>query len=347
MNKRQNAYTLIELLLVIAVMSIISALAIATYRKHATNTRIETASLEIQNVLEAAMAYNVDTGSWPTANNTLSECTPNNPSADTFITDYLPNYTDDPSSNTNYQSNYGNNFCWSSANADNMGPLFWVALKIPLNDKKVALNTASRIAARLPNAIAVEDPTVSPTVPCTENSAACYVRTEVVQPAMASNQKGNKLAGMGYCDPSQSGDQPGSGDNITCTQKPRPTKNQYAIKFSCPIGKRGQVYLFPNFYKAAALPEANPPTILTVLSATTKNNESDPTENACQKEEDPTGLSNDYTCDVNITALYDHGMHSVVNPYKGTDGAIGATYMAYCVQPKTPPSPPATKTMSW
>ena len=64
-RQAQHGFTLVELLLVIAVVSIMTAIGISTYRRHFQSTRAEKVSLEIQQVLEAAMAYHTDQGQWP------------------------------------------------------------------------------------------------------------------------------------------------------------------------------------------------------------------------------------------------------------------------------------------
>ena len=303
-----RGYTLIELLLVITVISILSVLAITTYRTHLENQRSDKAALEIQNILAAALAYHVDFEQWPRANSDLSACQPED-LQDTFITTYLPNQ--------NYRSNYGDNYCWEANSTDNPGPLFWVALQAPFV-------TAHRIASQLPNAVIVENPTQSSPTPCTLQSIHCYVRTEVAQPATNNQQPDGQIAGMGYCDPKQPGEQPGSTTTITCKQGT--PADRYQIRFACPVGKEAQLYIVPNFYQSAALPQASPPTILTVLSAKTYNHDN-PMLNTCQKER---AGNSKYTCHIKITAQYDKEKYSVVNPRKGSPGMIGAFYIAYC-----------------
>lgn len=310
----QNGYTLIELLLVITVISIMSMLAIKTYHNHSETQRIDKAALEMQHILEAAIAYNVDFGQWPTANNITPACIFVN-NNDIFLTDYLPNHT--------YQSNFGNHFCWSSQQSDNKGPLFWVALKTPAQ-------IATRIAAELPNAIAVVNPNESSAHSCAKNSDACYVRAEVVQPSISNQKLKTQVVGMGYCNPNKHGKQKGSSNEIFCRQESR--ADHYTIQFGCPANNQAQVYIVPDFYQSAALPQAKPPTILTVLNATTKNNDSNPHHNTCKKKN---SKSSKYICHVKVTALYDKGKHSVVRPRKGSPGTIGAFYIAYCVTTTT------------
>lgn len=170
MNHRPCGYTLIELLLVIAIVALISSLGINTYRKNYQNKRIDQVTLTMQHMLAAAVNYNADKGHWPTSNNNLPTCIPSN-SNDQFIKNYLPHGI--------YQSNYGNNFCWAETiTLNEEHRLFWIALKIPFADPASAKQIAQRIAARLPNGIALEDPNKSSD--CTNVSSNCYVRAEVV-----------------------------------------------------------------------------------------------------------------------------------------------------------------------
>lgn len=311
--RKHKGYTLIEMLLVIIIIAIISSLAILTYRKNTQNNRIDKAALEMQQVLEAALTYNVRTGYWPNANNTLPDCNP--PSKDdTFITTYLPN--------RNYQSNYGSNYCWSSKDPHrhelNQGPLFWVALKISSNHSVTAFQTAQRIAARLPNAIALENPTQTPPTPCTSSSEVCYVRAEVAIPATIIAHKNTLVVGMGYCDPSSTKTQIRSSDNVTCEKGA--SGDQYTIQFSCPNGEKGHAYIIPNFYTVAALPEAIPPTILTVLRAKTSIN-------SCQEKP---ADSSKYSCPITIVTKYLHKNTRMVDPMRRSADSIGASYIAYC-----------------
>jgi prepilin-type N-terminal cleavage/methylation domain-containing protein len=308
---KQQGYTLIELLLVIAIISMISAFAIVAYRQNTENNRIDQAALEMQQVLEAAISYNVSSsaGAWPNANNALPNCVPPNLNDD-FIKIYLPNQ--------NFISNFGSNFCWDKVT--NNPSLFWVALKMPYTDLNRNYQLANRIAAHLPSGVAITDPTQNDvtTYKCTTESANCYVRAEVTLPTATGGN--GQVVGMGYCDPSKGKTlQQGSSADVTCTQNS--PADHYTIKFACPNnGDVGQVYLVPNFYTAAFLGDADPSTIQTTLNAKTETD-------TCT--EIPAG-SSQYQCAIAITALFDSGSQRVVDARSGT---IGATYIAYCTKP--------------
>lgn len=315
---KPQGYTLIELLLVIAILAIISAAAIIAYHQAAENNRVDQAALEMQQVLEAAIAFNVASGasSWPIDNKQIPLCNPTNPSTDSFILNYLPN--------RNYISTYGNNFCWAVDAANLNSSLFWVALKMPFTDAHHNAQLANRIAARLPSGIALVDPTKAPitTNQCTDASATCYVRAEVALPSTQSNGNTN-VVGLGYCDPAKGqASQPGSTADVTCIQNS--PADHYTIQFTCPSGQTGQVYLMPNFYKSAALRQmaGGTPTIITILGAKTENN-------SCHANPN----SQTFSCPIAVTALYDSGTYSLVGAGGGGDpGTIGVTYIAYCVK---------------
>ena len=304
----QQGYTLIELLLVIAILSVMSSLAVLSYRNNADDNRMDQTALEMQQVLEAAIAYNVATNHWPNKNAETPDCHPPDTN-DPFIINFLPN--------ANYTSNYGNAFCWSAKDpADAASSLFWVALKMPFSDKARNLQFATHIAAHLPNATVLTDPKEGNTL-CTNTSENCYVRAEVALP-MAENSHA-QIIGLGYCDPTKPNPQLGSTNDITCIHNS--PADHYTINFTCPTGENGQVYLVPNFYKAAALAQADPSTIITTLGTRTDTN-------TCVST-----ASNVYNCPVTISALYDSESYSVVGAGGGGNpGTIGATYIAYCVK---------------
>ncbi len=188
MQKKQG-YTLIEMLLVIAIISILAAAFLLTYRTHAATARVNKASLEVQQVLQAAMTYQVDEGAWPDATAAPPTCTPPNLTQNKFVQNYLPNQ--------DYVSSFGNNYCWSETKtSNNHTPTFWVALKSPNNDS----NFATRVASRLPNAVVTSDPTQTPATPCVAGQA-CYVRAEVPRPSGSGGSSHAFVIAIGNCKP--------------------------------------------------------------------------------------------------------------------------------------------------
>lgn len=228
--KFNKAFTLIELLLVIAVASILAAVGIMSYRRYFEANRIDKVAISMQHVLEAAMAFYVDRSKWPQNH----DCDGSGVIQQDFLNNYLPNRS--------YESYYGTNFCWQSAGDTQR--LFWVAVQIP-EEGDETLSIAKRLAARLPNAVATSDPDASdPTSnPCTQNQ--CYVRAEITVPGMSSNAVSDMtLAAIGDCRTNQiirSG-------SATCTDTSDPGNQKYRIDFkACPAGMKPNLRISPNF----------------------------------------------------------------------------------------------------
>lgn len=264
--KKHSGYTLIELLLVVAVIALIAALGVKTYRDKAQSDRINLAALGMQHVLESAMAYNVaNKGHWPTQNWNSNDCLISNVASDPFVQTYLPNQ--------NYQSNFGTHYCWSGNDQNNepTAPLFWVAMPVPATDAPEATDFAKRIAARLPNAIITDNPSVSSTGSNYCNNNPCYVKAAVAVPSLTTNNNGFLLVGMGYCmpqDPNNSNyvSDPllgphfpaiaGIPGGVQCTQlagdfngqKDEQRRAQYVVNFTCNNATDlPYVYITPNF----------------------------------------------------------------------------------------------------
>lgn len=265
--KKHSGYTLIELLLVVAVIALIAALGVKTYRDKAQSDRINLAALGMQHVLESAMAYNVaNKGHWPKENWNSKDCVISNIADDPFVQTYLPNQS--------YQSNFGTHFCWSGNDKDNepLAPLFWVAMPVPGSDAPEASDFAKRIAARLPNAIITDNPSMSSTGADYCNNNPCYVKAAVAIPSQTSNDNsGFKLVGMGYCMPQDPNNNnyvsdpllgphfppiAGIPGGVQCTQlagsangqTDEQRRAQYVVNFACnDPNDSPYVYVQPNF----------------------------------------------------------------------------------------------------
>lgn len=300
-----EGFTLIEMLLVIAVMAVIASLGIIAYRDHLQSERIDRASLNIQNVLQGAMSYNVSNGGdWPPANAQLPNCDVTvGGRAENFVKNYLPNGS--------YQSDYGNHLCWSQLNND--GHLFWVALEVPGNDK----NIAKRIAAKLPNAVTTSDPTSTndPAPAC--DSSVCYVRAEVTVPGQAD--KGS-LVGAGACKPLElnnsnpvtDGSEPGLSckyDGPVGPNAGQPIK--YTVTFSCPSGTIPGIVSMPNYLRVGLGEHGQ-----VIYNLRTEKSD-------CRLN------GNSATCPLSIIADRDNG-ENVTHGYGQGKGWVGADYIAYC-----------------
>jgi prepilin-type N-terminal cleavage/methylation domain-containing protein len=264
-ESRRNGYTLIELLLVVTILALIAAVGVKAYRDKAQSDRVNIAALNIQHVLESGMAYNVaNKGLWPKSNWT-NKCVSSQ--TDDFVQNYLPNEAT--------QSNFGTPLCWSgdAKPGDQSAKRFWAAIKIPGNDPTTVSNTAKRIAARLPNAVITNDPSIesSGTAPSNTCGAGdCYIKAAVSVPSASSTALlKTYVAGMGYCNgdsidsPSlyaHGVQQPGWSTDVYCIRRTLgqqfPTKagayanddslGQYEIHFTCKPGETGSVYATPN-----------------------------------------------------------------------------------------------------
>lgn len=135
-NNTTKGFTLIELLLVIALIAAMTVSGVAFYRQRTTQLKIEKTSLQMQQWLQAAMAYYVDNGAWPADASALLE-DPSNPA----VSYYLPD-----SIKTNP---WGYDYSIEPIQ-DNR--LIKVSVNVPDYDQGEPLAYAQRIAARLPNA---------------------------------------------------------------------------------------------------------------------------------------------------------------------------------------------------
>ena len=229
---RDKAFTLIELLLVIAIISILAAVGVSIYRQSFATNRVDAVSIEMQHVLEAAMAFYVDNNAWPTAV-AQPPCDPDTGS--TFVANYLPN--------ANSTSPFGNNFCWSQAGGTT-NRLFWVAVVVPGIDS-VAL--AMRIAGHLPNAVATSDPTQPNPPPTCSSGSPCYVRAEITVPGTSTNTlSGLTIVATGDCKTGQNIPNTGGGSCVNSgTAAGYPL---YQISFAtCPSAEQPVLTIVPNF----------------------------------------------------------------------------------------------------
>jgi len=316
---KTKAFTLIEMMLVIAVIAIIAMFSLMMYQKNAKTARIDKAAVEMQHILEAALAYNVDKGEWPTPRSD-EDCSSTQPdTADQFVKNYIPNQ--------DAQSSYGSYFCWSPTGITSGGEsddhtgqrLFWVAMKVPDNDTQLA----KRVAARLPNAIVTSDLTQPKGQPC--NNSTCYVRAEVVQPGMSSNSQGGSgmVVATGDC-PSRNNASNSNADSSTCGALTNHNISEYRITFNaCPTSSKPRVTAFPNFVDVRMKRGA----LLGDLYA-------ERTGSPCTTWTDAKGKQKQ-SCDIAVHATYcksEHGSKSCGWPDVKTVGDhAGASYMVACV----------------
>lgn len=300
-----NAFTLLEMLLVITLLSLMATIAIVTYRNHERYSYAEKAALEVQNFVSASLNYNADTGKWPSNHNNLNNCSFDPPKNDNFMKDYAPNQS--------AKSLLGTYYCW--ATAGDQKQIFWLALKVSNNSTKLA----QRIAALLPNAVVTQNPNRRSAVNCLADNKFCFVRIEV---SRASTRYHNTfIAGIGDC--TQYKTRQGSGDQMQCryTSMDEATPNpvHYNIEFNCPKGMQGSVSASINFLDVG---KANgyPYTLRTL----------DIPSPACKNR--VTTNNTHIDCSLTITAM----RANQEGVAQGAYGHVGASYIGYCKDTPTP-----------
>ncbi len=301
---RYRGFTLVELLLVIAVMSILTAVGVMSYRRYFQANRLDKVAISMQHVLEAAMAFYVDNNTWPEDHH----CVNPGPVQENFINNYLPN--------ANYKSYYGSDFCWQAAGAVDPKRLFWVAVLIP-GDGNENVNIAKRLAARLPNAITTNDPS-STQIPAPEcDSTACYVKAEITVPGSSSNA----LAGMtvlasGDC---HAGQETPSLTSV-CQDSAVATEQRYQIHFpACPAGTLPALTITPNFI---TLPRSHTGFTLAAIAAAAMS---------CTHEPDPVSHQEQCMGKVEVDACVANGRDDCVpRNIKSLGGQVGASYIVTC-----------------
>lgn len=313
---RQRGVTLIEMMLVIAIMAVIAAASIGALHKQAERTRINKVAMEMQQVLEAALAYHVDHHEWPPAKNTpdcdVSETTQE------FVENYLPNQS--------IKSSMGSCFAWSyQVSPDHetdakTARLFWIALTAPQGNVQLA----KQLVSQLPNAAVTSD--LQQLSPCDGND--CYVRIQIAQPAASSNSaaKNGLVIATGDC-PSHNDDQNLEIDS-DCQRVPSQDGTQYEISFSaCPSGTRPKVTAFPNFI---SYPKDGWP------GYTVKDIDAKRTNEPCTETVDENNQDRIQHCRVVVHASYCAGAgpfscYYIDVAHARNPGSIGASYVVSCL----------------
>ena len=172
-NKRFNGFTLIELLFVIALIGVLASFGVSMMQKRAENFKVEKTALQMQHMLQAGMAWNVNHKSeWPQCGDTR-----NHSQDQGFYVNYVgENVTDDPWGLHSYQ------WCNTSKFNPPMGNRFFIDAEAKDNQ------TAKRIAALLPSADICAEANPHTNTSCSPNNdQGKYVRAYVNVPGQAVN----------------------------------------------------------------------------------------------------------------------------------------------------------------
>lgn len=293
--RAQVGFTLIELLLVIAVLAIMTSIAIVTVRRDSETKRIDKAALEIGQVLQAATTYYVDHQVWPQATSDFSVCkAPQDKYS--FQNVYLPN--------GNAQSVFGYPYCWGATTPS--GPLFQVLMQVPPQTTPLATEIlAKRIAARLPSGKAMQ---------C-DQSDTCFVRAEIPRPTGVAGgfASSGTVAALGYCqanDPNL---------NKNCQDEGYDNVGQhYRITFNACEDTDASIVAAPDFYDYTKTDSSSHS--LAELSAKQ-------IDNSCVIDK---AHPNKESCDVLVQAKVCSASRCAHHSLKGW-GSVGISYMVACM----------------
>jgi len=170
-----HGFTLMELLFVIAIISVIAMAGMSFVQQRAQETKIEKSVLQIQQLLQAGMAYYIDNGCWPIKGAPQPPgCKAVNPPPFEGDNGYIPvGGTVNPWNKT---------YSWGRTNN-----LFWVAVD------STSDSIAQRIAGKLPNAT-----TQKTTQDCTATTTDSCVYAQTTIPAQVSGNPPIFVAAHGF-----------------------------------------------------------------------------------------------------------------------------------------------------
>lgn len=173
MNKiLQRGFTLIEVILVLAVVSFLFVMGLNFYQQKDYNARVDRTALQMQQLLGAAISYNVAFGSWPGNTTTAAQGI-----TDLKTNGYLPNVT--------ITSPWGQSYFVMPVTFAGGSQVIGVFTTI--NNAKSAALTAQSIAGRLPMAYTTSDTSVPPltVTACAANATTCTVMATATVPVQS------------------------------------------------------------------------------------------------------------------------------------------------------------------
>lgn len=169
-RQRTKAFTIIELLLVIAIIGVMASLGVTLYEKGLQKRKIEQTALQLKQLVQASMTYYAYNDKWPHENTEQQDYCKTTPT-DPFCSSYIPLYK--------RQDPWGGRYYWKK---DPKGNLF------DIYTDSYRSSIAQRIRAKLPNATV---------------TAAKQVLVAVPAPGRRSGSFGGFFGGMGTIPGSQ------------------------------------------------------------------------------------------------------------------------------------------------
>jgi len=189
-----SGFTLIELLFIIAIIGVIAAASMSIVKQRAQETKVEKTALQIQQFVQAGIAYYMDNSCWPVKGGTPTGCAVTKPPS---FDGYIPvNGSTDKTTNP-----FGKQYSWGTLNN-----MFWIktdATTVPI---------AKRIAGMLPQTVTQGSPP-----DCSISGSCVYTQTDV--PGSVGVNQLVFIAARGYLtfsedDFSQSAFKPGWYDSV-------------------------------------------------------------------------------------------------------------------------------------
>ncbi len=294
--RKLSGYTLIELLLVLAVLTLLTTVSVKWYRQHWWERHVENMAMEMTNQLSAALNYQTEHERWPSSHQDLATCWQAAPPLDDFVQFYSP---------LHQQRNLlGQHYCYGHLSSSTT--LFWVGLHL---SETQASTVGSRLKTYLPNAFLTSDPRDPEHPPC--DTAQCFLVSEVTGQA-SQRPSGTQVVGLGICKPQGAVD-PTSEHSCEWlgTEGAEPKTALYRIHFQCPTLMEKKVMATINYLDVGKA--RGEPYVLRSLAL-------------------DTDCSEQSGCLLKIIAARSDG-HSVTT---GAQGHVGANYLAYCQPQPSP-----------
>lgn len=151
-SELQKGFTLVEMLLVLVISTSIIMMFLGYVTQTSQQTRRDIATMQIQQILNAALAYYVSNGSWPEVSSTTSVCTDSSGgdvigSGDVLTSNkYLQ-------AGSNWKGPYGNGY---RTCVDPSTNIFYVISRLSVGVSTTPANAAA-IAGQLPSGIVVDE----------------------------------------------------------------------------------------------------------------------------------------------------------------------------------------------